>query len=70
MVQSILATFAVMIGSGVLAQSIPYSEGFGSKQLAWVAHCAIMGAVIAPLCFVGGPIMTRAALYTGMYLYL
>lgn len=61
---SIIATFAVMIGSGMLAQSIPYSEGFGTKQLAWAAHCAIMGAVIAPLCFVGGPIMIRAALYT------
>jgi len=28
-------------------------------------HCAILGAVIAPICFMGGPILTRAALYTG-----
>lgn len=61
---SIIATFAVMIGSGMVARSIPYEGGFGTKQLAWAAHCAIIGAVIAPLCFVGGPILTRAALYT------
>ncbi|XP_055614405.1 growth hormone-inducible transmembrane protein-like [Uranotaenia lowii] len=61
---SILATFAVMIGSGMLAQSIPYSPGIGAKQLAWVAHSAILGAVIAPICFVGGPILVRAAWYT------
>jgi len=61
---SILATFAVMIGSGMLAQSIPYEPGFGAKQLAWMAHTAILGAVIAPLCFVGGPILVRAACYT------
>lgn len=61
---SILGTFAVMIGSGMLAQSIPYSPGFGSKQLAWAAHSAIVGAVIAPICFIGGPILVRAAWYT------
>lgn len=53
-----------MIGSGVVAQSIPYSPGFGTKQMAWMVHSAILGAVIAPLCFVGGPIMLRAAWYT------
>lgn len=61
---SIIGTFAVMIGSGMLAQSIPYSPGFGSKQLAWAAHSAILGAVIAPICFIGGPLLTRAAWYT------
>lgn len=61
---SMIATFAAMIGSGMVAQSIPYSPGFGAKQLAWAAHSAILGAVIAPLCFVGGPIMVRAAWYT------
>lgn len=48
----------------MVAQSIPYSPGFGTKQLAWMAHSAIVGAVVAPLCFVGGPIMLRAAWYT------
>jgi FtsH-binding integral membrane protein len=61
---SMIATMAVMIGSGMLAQSIPYSPGFGTKQLAWAAHSAILGAVIAPICFVGGPIIMRAAWMT------
>jgi growth hormone-inducible transmembrane protein len=53
-----------MIGSGMVARSIEYTPGFGTKQLAWIAHSAIIGAVVAPLCFVGGPIMLRAAWYT------
>jgi FtsH-binding integral membrane protein len=61
---SMIGCFALMIGSGMVAQSIPYSPGFGSKQLAWMAHSAILGAVIAPLCFVGGNIILRAAWYT------
>lgn len=39
---SMLATIALMMGSGIVAQSIPYEQGFGVKQLAWAAHCAIM----------------------------
>lgn len=79
---SMLATIALMIGSGMVARSIPYEKGFGAKQLAWVTHCAIMvfkthffviwndfqnvsifsqGAVLAPISFVGGPILIRAA---------
>lgn len=58
---SLIATFAVMIGSGMVAQSIPYQPGFGYKQVAWAVHSGIIGAVIAPLCFVGGPILIRAA---------
>ncbi|GFX32148.1 growth hormone-inducible transmembrane protein [Trichonephila clavipes] len=58
------ATFAAMIGSGMIVRSIPYTEGFGAKQLAWMAHSGIMGAVVAPLCFLGGPILIRAAWYT------
>lgn len=53
-----------MMGSGMIAQSIPYTPGLGSKQLAWAVHSAIVGAVIAPLCLVGGPILLRAAWYT------
>lgn len=58
------ATIAAMIGSGMVVRSIPYSEGIGAKHLAWVVHSGIMGAVVAPLCFLGGPIIMRAALYT------
>lgn len=61
---SVGATIAAMIGSGMVVQSIPYQEGFGAKQLAWMAHSAIVGAVIAPVCFIGGPLIMRAAWYT------
>jgi len=57
-------SIAAMIGSGMVARSIPYQEGFGKKQLAWIGHCAVLGAVIAPICFLGGPILYRAAWYT------
>lgn len=61
---SFLVTGALMIGSGALTRSIPYQPGFGTKQMAWLAHSAIIGGVIAPLCFLGGPLMMRAAVYT------
>jgi len=57
-------SIAAMIGSSMLVRSIPYQEGFGPKQLAWMGHCAVIGAVIAPICLLGGPILTRAAWYT------
>lgn len=50
-----------MVGSGILVQSIPYQPGFGPKQLAWIAHSAVIGGVIAPICFIGGPLLLRAA---------
>jgi len=57
-------SIAAMIGSGMVVRSIPYQEGFGSKQMAWLVHSAVVGAVIAPICLLGGPILTRAAWYT------
>ncbi|EDW66279.1 growth hormone-inducible transmembrane protein [Drosophila novamexicana] len=59
------ASLALVVGSGALTRSMQYEPGLGPKHLAWALHCAILGGVIAPLCFLGGPIMTRAALYTG-----
>jgi hypothetical protein len=59
--QSLAGTLAAMIGSGIIVQRIPYKEGFGAKQLAWMAHTAILGAVVAPVCFIGGPLVVRAA---------
>lgn len=59
------ATLAAMIGSGMLVRSMPYSEGLGAKHLAWMVHAGVMGAVVAPLCLLGGPILLRAAWYTG-----
>ena len=29
-----------------------------------LAHYAVMGTVLAPICFLGGPILCRAAWYT------
>ena len=57
-------SIAAMIGSSMIARSIPYQPGFGTKQLAWLAHCAVIGCVVAPICLLGGPILTRAAWYT------
>ncbi len=53
-----------MIGSGMVCRSIQYKEGFGAKQLAWMVHSGIIGAVIAPLTMMGGPLVIRAACYT------
>jgi len=57
-------SIAAMIGSGILVRSIPY-ENTLPKHLAWLTHCSVMGAVVAPICLLGGPILTRAAWYTG-----
>merc|ERR1712002_1309962 len=43
-------SIAAMIGSSMVARSIPYTPGVGAKQMAWLAHCAVVGAVIAPIC--------------------
>lgn len=45
-------------------RSIPYEPGFGAKQMAWLLHSAVVGAVVAPICLLGGPILVRAAWYT------
>ncbi|XP_045214940.2 growth hormone-inducible transmembrane protein-like [Mercenaria mercenaria] len=58
------ATIAAIIGTNVLCHSIPYKKGFGAKQLAWLTHAGVMGAVVAPLAFLGGPILIRAAWLT------
>ena len=58
-----VATFAVIIGSGMLLRGISY-ENTAMKHAAWALHCGAMGAVLAPLVFVGGPVLMRAAWYT------
>ena len=52
-------SIAAMVGSGMLVRSLPYESGFGAKQLAWMVHCGVLGAVVAPICLLGGPILTR-----------
>lgn len=61
---ALIGTIAAMMGTGYLCQSLPYKEGFGSKQMAWLLHSAVVGAVIAPLTLLGGPLLIRAACYT------
>lgn len=57
-------TMIAMIGSGMVVQGLPYKEGFGAKQMAWLVHTGIVGAVLAPLSLLGGPLVLRAAWYT------
>lgn len=60
-----LVSIGLVIGSGAIVRSIPYDpDRFGTKQLAWVAHCALLGGFIAPLAMLGGQIMIRAAVMT------
>ena len=61
---AMFGTLAAMIGSGMVCRSLPYKEGFGAKQVAWMVHSGIVGAVIAPLTLLGGPLLIRAACYT------
>ncbi|XP_057329070.1 growth hormone-inducible transmembrane protein-like [Microplitis mediator] len=58
------ATLVAMIGTALAAYRIPYQEGFGAKQVAWLLHSGVIGAVLAPLSLLGGPILIRAACYT------
>ncbi|XP_026681465.1 growth hormone-inducible transmembrane protein-like [Diaphorina citri] len=57
-------SIALLMGSGMLVQSLEYKPGFGAKQIAWALHSALVGAVVAPICFIGGPVLIRAAWYT------
>ena len=61
---SLVVSLVAMVGSGMIARSIPYEKGFGAKQVAWLAHTAVIGTVLAPLSLFGGPLIIRAALYT------
>ncbi|XP_062989211.1 growth hormone-inducible transmembrane protein [Elgaria multicarinata webbii] len=58
------ATFAAMIGAGMLVRSIDYEYSPVPKHLAWMLHAGVMGAVVAPLTLLGGPLLIRAAWYT------
>uniref|UniRef100_U3FAU8 Growth hormone-inducible transmembrane protein n=1 Tax=Micrurus fulvius TaxID=8637 RepID=U3FAU8_MICFL len=58
------ATFAAMVGALMLVRSIDYEESPLSKHAAWMLHAGVMGAVVAPLTLLGGPLLVRAAWYT------
>lgn len=72
-IMNLLSKFPIATGLGGMAvafcciqalRSIPYQKGFGSKQLTWMALCGVVGTSIAPLYFIGGPLLMRAAWYT------
>uniref|UniRef100_A0A914XC84 Growth hormone-inducible transmembrane protein n=1 Tax=Plectus sambesii TaxID=2011161 RepID=A0A914XC84_9BILA len=60
---TMVVTIAAMIGTGALCRSIDY-ESSAMKHAAWALHCATIGAVVAPLFLLGGPVLMRAAVYT------
>lgn len=54
-----------MIGTSMATHSLPYSHvTLDAKHLAWMAHSGVVGAVIAPMMLIGGPLVLRAATYT------
>jgi ABC-type Mn2+/Zn2+ transport system permease subunit len=61
--QSMIGCIAALIGTGAVCRSIDY-ESTGLKHAAWILHCATVGAILAPLCVLGGPVLMRAAWYT------
>lgn len=63
-IMAMVLSIGAMIGTSVICRSIEYKPGLGSKQFAWLLHTAVVGAVIAPLTILGGPLLVRAAWYT------
>ncbi|XP_022092876.1 growth hormone-inducible transmembrane protein-like [Acanthaster planci] len=60
-----LGMMGVVMCSGFICMSVPYTEGIlGGKQLAWLAHSGLLGAVLAPMTLLGGQLLVRAAWYT------
>ena len=61
---AMVVTIGAMIGTSIIARNIEYKPGVGPKQMAWLLHTGVIGAVIAPLTVLGGPLLIRAAWYT------
>ncbi|XP_038060326.1 growth hormone-inducible transmembrane protein-like [Patiria miniata] len=60
-----LGMMGLVMCSGFICMSVPYTEGvLGGKQLAWLAHSGLLGAVLAPMTLLGGQLLIRAAWYT------
>ncbi|KAI6183380.1 hypothetical protein M3Y97_00483100 [Aphelenchoides bicaudatus] len=60
-----IVSLAAIIGTGMVARTIDYHESPTAKHLAWIVHCGVLGAFLAPICLVGSPVLIRAAWYTG-----
>uniref|UniRef100_A0A1X7SQL6 Growth hormone-inducible transmembrane protein n=1 Tax=Amphimedon queenslandica TaxID=400682 RepID=A0A1X7SQL6_AMPQE len=53
------------IGSAMMCYGIPYKpETIPVKIASYALFTGIMGATLAPIAFMGGPLVARAALYT------
>ena len=52
-------SIAAMIGSGMLVRSLPYQTAPSAKQAAWLLHCAVLGAVVAPICLLGNSYLSQ-----------
>jgi len=59
-----LGSLVLIIASGAVLRMIDYNNNKVGKHLAWLAHCGILGVVLAPMCMLGGPVLIRAAWYT------
>ncbi|XP_065212474.1 growth hormone-inducible transmembrane protein-like [Planococcus citri] len=58
------ATLAALMGTGLFTMSLDYSPTFDMKHVGWLAHSALVGAICAPLAFMGGAAVVRAMWYT------
>lgn len=59
-----IAMMGLIMCSGMATMMVPYSEGVGLKQFAWLGHSALIGGMLAPMAFMGGQLIIRAAWYT------
>lgn len=61
-----IGLMVVTMGTGVVCQAMTYPQsGVSGKHVAWALFSACIGATLVPVCLIGGPVLTRAALYTG-----
>eukprot|EP00478_Filoreta_tenera_P001397 GABV01001419.1.p1 GENE.GABV01001419.1~~GABV01001419.1.p1 ORF type:complete len:292 (+),score=110.70 GABV01001419.1:104-877(+) len=61
---SLIASTAVLLGSSVATQMVPY-ESTVPKHVAWLGFNTAMAFMLAPMGFMGGPLLLRAAMGTG-----
>ena len=64
LLQGGIAMMGLIMCSGMATMMVPYSEGVGLKQFAWLGHSALIGGMLAPMAFMGGQLIIRAAWYT------
>ena len=58
-------TFVGTIASMMATMSIDYKNTF-AKHAAWVSFNTAIGLSLVPICAMGGPLLARAAVYTGV----